>query len=73
MPLSATWMHLEMITVSEVSQAEEDRYYGIHLYAESKNRDTDKVIYKREAVSDTENKLTVTTGERVGGKLGGWD
>ena len=49
------------------------RYDGVHLYAESKYRDTDKVIYKREAVSDVENKFTVTTGERVGGKLGGWD
>ena len=67
MPFSATWMDLEMIRVSEVSQAEEDTYRSIHLYPESKNSDTDKVIYKREAVTDIEKKLTVATGERAGG------
>ena len=67
MPFSATWTDLEMIRVSEVSQAEEDKYCSIYLYAESKTSDTDKVIYKREAITDIEKKLTVTTGERVGG------
>ena len=36
MPFSATWTDLEMIRVSEVSQAEEDKYRSIYLYAESK-------------------------------------
>ena len=73
MPFSARWMDLKMILVSEVSQAEEDKYCSIHLYAESRNRDTNEVIYKREIVTDTENKVVVIKGERVGYKLGDWD
>ena len=33
MPFSATWMGLEIILLSEVSQTEKDKY---HLYMESK-------------------------------------
>ena len=41
MPLAATWMGLEMIILSEVSQKEKDTYtIWYYLYAESK-------IYKR--------------------------
>ena len=29
MPFAATWMDLEVITLSEVSQTEEDQYYMI--------------------------------------------
>ena len=31
MPLSATWMGLEIIMLSEVSQTEEDKYHLISL------------------------------------------
>ena len=31
MPFSATWMDLEMITLSEVSQKEKDKYHMISL------------------------------------------
>ena len=31
MPFSATWMDLEMITLSEVSQNEKDKYHMISL------------------------------------------
>ena len=43
MPLSATWMDLEIIILSEVSQAEKDKY---HLQAES--RKITQLIYKTE-------------------------
>ena len=33
-PLAATWMHLMIIILSEVSQKEKDMFY--HLYVESK-------------------------------------
>ena len=36
MPLAATWMQLEVLTLSEVSQKEKDKYIGYHLYVESK-------------------------------------
>ena len=31
MPFAATWMDLEMITLSEVSQTEKDKYHTISL------------------------------------------
>ena len=42
MPFAATWMDLDMIILSEVSQTEKDKY---HLYVESKNKN--KKRYKR--------------------------
>ena len=36
MPFSATWMDLEIIILSEVSQAEKDKYHMISLHMESK-------------------------------------
>ena len=36
MPFSATWMDLEMIILSEVSQTEKDKYHMLSLYVESK-------------------------------------
>ena len=34
----ATWMDLEMIILSEVSQTEKDKYHTYHLYVESKKK-----------------------------------
>ena len=36
MPFAATWMNLEIIILSEVSQKEKDKYLRYHLYVESK-------------------------------------
>ena len=78
MPFAATWMELEVIILSEVSQAEKDKYHMI-LYMDSKKKkksDTNELIYKREIDSDIGNKLVVTKGDsgRGGGdKLGVWD
>ena len=38
MPFAATWMDLEIIILSEVSQTEKDKYHMIYLYVESKKR-----------------------------------
>ena len=37
MPFTAAWMDLEIITLSEVSQTEKDKYHMISLYTKSKN------------------------------------
>ena len=52
MPFSATWMDLEIIILSEVSQTKTNilRY---HLYVESKKSDTNELIYKTEIEPQT--------------------
>ena len=51
MPFAATWMDLEMIILSEVSQTEKSKY---HIYVESKKKnDTNDLIYKTETDSQT--------------------
>ena len=36
LPFAATWMNLEGIMLSEISQTEKDKYCMIHLYVKSK-------------------------------------
>ena len=38
MPFAATWMDLEIIILSELSQTEIDKYHRISLYVESKKK-----------------------------------
>ena len=45
MPFAATWTNLEIIILNEINQAEKDIY---HLYVESKNINTNGLIYKTE-------------------------
>ena len=61
MPLSETWMDLEIIILSEVSKTERGKYYMWNL----KNY-TNVLIYKIEAYSQTENKYMVTKGKQSG-------
>ena len=44
MPFSATWMDLQIIILSEVSQRKTNIIY--HLYVESNKNDTKELIYK---------------------------
>ena len=78
MPLAATWIDLEIIIVSEVSQTEKDKYHMISLYMWNLKKKRYKWTYlqnrNRPTDIDRENKLMVTKGERQGrDKLGGWD
>ena len=70
MPFVITWMDLERIILSEISQMKTNIIL-YHFYVESKN-DTKEFIYKIEIDSQTENKLMVTnrdSGEVVVGEL----
>ena len=56
MPFAATWIDLEMIILSEVSQTEKDKYHMISLICgilKKKKSDTNEFIYKTERVSQT--------------------
>ena len=53
MPFAATWMDLEMIVLSKISQTEKDNTMRYHLHAESKKNDTNEFIYKTETDSQT--------------------
>ena len=48
MPSSATWIDLEIIILSEVSQTKADLIW-YHLYVESK-KNTNELLYKTETV-----------------------
>jgi len=66
MPFVATWMDLEFIILSEVSQTKTNiiRY---HLYTESNKNDTKELIYKTDTKIDFQIYLMVTIGETSGG------
>ena len=49
MPFAATWMDLEIVILSEVSQTEKDKYHMILLI--SKKNGTNEPIYKTEVQS----------------------
>ena len=46
MPFAATWIDLEIIILSEVSQTKTNIIY--HLYVESLTNDINEIIYKTE-------------------------
>ena len=69
MTFAATWMDLDMIIRSEVSQTEKDKYHRISLICGNLKNGTNELIYKTETDSDIDNKLMVTKGEREGGEI----
>ena len=63
MSLAATWMDLESITLSEISQ----RLYDM-IYVEFKNYNKLVNKTKRSRLTDIEDKLVVISGEREVGR-----
>ena len=49
MPFAATWMDLEMIILSEVSQTEIDKYHMMSLICGILKNDTNELIYKTDS------------------------
>ena len=74
MPFAATWMDLEIVILSEVSQAETDKYIWHPFYMESFKKKGYKWTYlqKRNRITDVENKRGYQGMEGVGyiGRLG---
>ena len=48
MPFAATWMDLEIIILSEISQTEKDKYMIAHIWNLILKNDTNEFIYKTE-------------------------
>ena len=69
MPFAATWMDPEIIILSEISQRETDTIW-YHLYVESKIWHRWTYLQNRNRLTDIEEKLMVTKGDR-GGQRGG--
>ena len=74
MPFAATWMDLEIIILSEVSQKEKDKYHMISLISGIQNMIQMNLFTKQKQLTDVE-KLMITKGEKGWGrdKLGVWD
>ena len=53
MPFAATWMDLEIIIPSEVSQTEKAKYHMISFICGTHINDTNELIYKTETNSQT--------------------
>ena len=71
MPFVATWVELETLILSEVSQKEKDKYHMISLISGIEyTAQTNLSIEKK--IMDLESKLLVDEGEEVGwtGSLG---
>ena len=66
MPFAATWMDLEIVILSEVSQTEKDKYHMISLIHGILKNGTNEFIYKTNRLIDVENKLMVTK-DKAGG------
>ena len=48
MPFAATWMDLEIVILSELSQTEKDKYHMTSLICGILKNGTNKLIYKTE-------------------------
>ena len=75
MPFAATWMDVEIIKLSEVSQTEKRQLpYDITYTGNLKKWYKGTYLQNRNRVTDVENKLMVTKGEGGGrDKLWDWD
>ena len=63
MPFAAKWMDLEIIIISEVSQTEKDKYDTTYMW-NLKQWYEWTYLQNRKRLTDFENKLRVTKGER---------
>ena len=68
MLLAVTWIDLEMIILSQVTQKENNKYHIYHLYVESKMQHKRTYLAKQK-LTNMENRLVVAKGAGV---VEGW-
>ena len=75
MPFAATWMDLETVILSEVSQTEKDKYHDITYMWNLKKNHTNEPIQKTEMeLQMQKTNLWLPRGKGGGrDKLGDWD
>ena len=75
MPFAATWMDLEIIILSEVSETEKDKYHIDITYTQTLIKIIQKNLKNRNKLMDFETNLMATVGETLAGReeLGGWE
>ena len=62
-----TWMDLEVIMLSGISQTVKDKYCAISLICGIKSKTNEQTYRSRNRLIDAENKLVVAREERGGG------
>ena len=70
MPFASTWMDLEIIILSEICQAEKDKYHRISLIGGIYNSDTMNLSTKQK---ETHRHREQTCGCREGGSRMDWE
>ena len=68
MPFAATWMQLEIITLSEAGHKGKDKYHKTSLNMQNLKYGTNEPLWNRNRLTDIDNGLVVAKGE--GGGLG---
>ena len=67
MPFEATWMDLEIIILSEVSQTEKDKYHMISVICRILKKDINELIYKTKTDSQSYRRDLWLPGGKLGG------
>ena len=72
MPFAATWMDLETVILSEVSQTQKDKYHMILLICGIFKNGTNELTFKTNRITAVKTNI-VTKGWGERDKLGDWD
>ena len=74
MPFAATFMELERVILSEVSQTKQEKYHDTHCMWDLKRNDTNELSQKTETDTAFEKELKVTRWkDGVRNSQGVWD
>ena len=68
MPFAATWMDLESVILSEISQTEKEKYHMITHIWNLKRNDTNELTCKTETDPQTSRRSLLLPEGRMGGR-----